>query len=366
LLLLLANFNPQKLDFKRPTGAGMLFSPTSIYLLIASLLITPASPQAIWHDQRYTAHFPHRTNHPNGAIESSRTFGLGEYRRPAEAISIGGAAAQRQASDRLLAAPTLFEVTGSGLDGRTVEGLTINGQQLRNNIDLSSSSFRSEGYSPFLSGKAGAGRLNSSVPWIPAQHTPYEFVEVTFPSATLISHISTRGGGVYGAWVESFRVSTSIDGINWKWYKLGGDPSADPHLFVANTDEETIVRHQLFGEFLIESLHGSGGKSQLRHLAPLLVRRFRIYPTTWNATLLADVKIAMRFDLLRRVECGDGVWDEMNEGCEDGNVIHGDGCSGITGDWRGTQGPCEPELETKRMEYNKKTTHWCHPSALGC
>ena len=304
-----------------------------------------------WFDQRFTAPFPSHAP-PNGEIRSSRSFGLGIFRRPAEATSVGAAAAARQASDRISAAPTLYEVLGGTLDGRTIDGLPINGKQTRNNTDLSSSSYTSTQHSLRLS-TTGAGRLNASVPWIPAQHTPYEYVQVTFPSATLLSHVSTRGGGDYGSWVTSFRVSTSIDGYAWHWYT--STDSNTPHVFPANTDTNTIVRHALFGKFAMQSLFAPAGKAaQLNTKAPLLARMFRIYPVTWNATSIQDAKIALRFDILRRVECGDGVWDEMNEKCEDGNVISGDGCSGTSGNWRGTSGPCEQEVFTTE-HYNTKT-----------
>tara|TARA_B100000780_G_scaffold276244_1_gene244470 strand:- start:23 stop:1360 length:1338 start_codon:yes stop_codon:yes gene_type:complete len=357
------------------------------YLLLASFPYT-VTTQALWYDQRYTAPYPHTANRPDAAIETSTSYGLGVYRRPAEAVSIGAEAAARQESDRLTAAPTLIEVLGSSLDGRTIDGLTINGKQIRNNTDLSSSSFRSiQGsitHSPSLS---GAGRLNSSIPWIPAQQTPYEYIQVKFPYSTLIAHVSTRGGGKYGGWVNTFKVSTSMGNDEWKWYSPGGNPNADAHIFVANTDEDTVVRHQLFGSFSIQSVYGSGGRAQIGNKAPVLARMFRIYPLTWNATLLTDKKIAMRFDILRRVECGDGVWDEMNEGCEDGNVISGDGCSGTSGEWRGTSGPCQPEVSgytfdnTKPQRslngidsghtveqynvppYPTQLSQWCHPGS---
>merc|ERR1712166_609212 len=173
------------------------------------------------------------------------------------------------------------------------------------------------------------------------------------PYSTLIAHVSTRGGGKHGGWVNTFKVSTSMGNDEWKWYSPGGNPNADAHIFVANTDEDTVVRHQLFGSFSIQSVYGSGGRAQIGNKAPVLARMFRIYPLTWNATLLTDKKIAMRFDILRRVECGDGVWDEMNEGCEDGNVISGDGCSGTSGEWRGTSGPCQPEVSGYTFDNTK-------------
>jgi cysteine-rich repeat protein len=321
------------------------------------------------------------TNRLDVEIDSSTKYGLGVYRRPAEAVIIGGAAAARQESDRSIASPTLYEVMGSSLDGRTIDGLPINGKRLRNNTDLSSSSFLTTLYSPSLS---NAGRLNSSVPWIPAQQTPYEYVQVTFPSATLVSHIATRGGGMHGSWVTQYKISTSIDGVTWKYYSTNGEGA--PKIFQANNDISTVVRHQLLGKFAIYSVFGSGGKSQVKKEAPLLARMFRIYPVMWNSTIVKEKKIALRFELLRRVECGDGFWDEMNEGCDDGNVISGDGCSGTSGDWRGTPGPCQPEMFTTEYydtlkapqrhldgvdsghtveksrvpPHPKKLTQWCH------
>jgi cysteine-rich repeat protein len=360
------------------------FHPSLLYIVVVlcfTNFTTYVSPQTIWYDQRFTAPYPENTNQrPDGEIESSTVFGLGVYRRPAEATSIGAEAAARQELDRALAAPTLYEVTGGSLDGRTIDGLPINGKQIRNNADLSSSSFSSVAHSPRLS---GAGRLNSSVPWIPAQQTPYEFVQISFPFATLISHVSTRGGGSYGGWVTKFKISTSIDGSSWNWYTI---LDSEPKIFTANTDENTIVRHQLYGEFALQSTFAPKGKAVLNKQAPLLAKFFRLYPVEWNSTLLKDKKIALRLDILRRVECGDGVWDEMNEQCEDGNTISGDGCSGISGKWSGTSGPCQPEIfSTQNREgpqnyldgedsghtvaisrvppHPRRLSQWCHPGS---
>jgi cysteine-rich repeat protein len=355
-----------------PPSLPVFLHPLLLFTLI--LFPTCTTPQAIWFDQRYTAPYPDSANRLDGEIETATTFGLGVYRRPAEATSVGAAAAARHESDRNIAAPTLFEVTGGSLHGRTIDGLPINGKQIRNNTDLSSSSFRSTSHSLHLS---GAGRLNATVPWIPRQQTPYEFVQVSFPTATLISHVSTRGGGSYGGWVTKFKLATSMDGSSWNWYML---LDGEPKTFSANTDINTIVRHSLYGAFAIQSLFAPKGKTALSKQAPLLARMLRLYPLEWNTTL------ALRFDILRRVECGDGVWDEMNEQCEDGNVISGDGCSGTSGNWRGTDGPCKPEIFT--TEYYKgpqkyldgkdsghtvaqervpphprRLSQWCHPGS---
>jgi len=353
-------------------------------LLLSLYLPTLVLPQVVWSDQRYTAPHPTMANRLDIEVETSTQYGLGVYRRPAEAAIIGGAAAARQDSERSMASPTLYEVMGGSLDGRTIDGLPINGKRLRNNKDFSSSSFRTTSYSPSL---LGAGRLNSSFPWIPAQQTPYEYVQVTFPSATLVSHVSTRGGGSHGSWVTQYKISTSIDGVTWKYYSTTGE--GPPKIFQGNNDISTVVRHQLLGKFEIYSVFGSGGRSQMKTSAPLLARMFRIYPVTWNSMLGKENKIALRFELLRRVECGDGFWDEMNEGCDDGNVISGDGCSGTSGDWRGTSGPCQPEIfateyydtnkapqrhldgvdsghtvgKSRVPPHPKRLTQWCHPGS---
>merc|ERR1712166_283459 len=170
-----------------------------------------------------------------------------------------------------------------------------------------------------------------------------------------------------------------------KYYSTTGE--GPPKIFQGNNDISTVVRHQLLGKFEIYSVFGSGGRSQMKTSAPLLARMFRIYPVTWNSMLGKENKIALRFELLRRVECGDGFWDEMNEGCDDGNVISGDGCSGTSGDWRGTSGPCQPEVSGYTFDNTKpqrslngidsghtveqynvpphptQLSQWCHPGS---
>lgn len=318
-------------------------------IVLAMLSSTPGNSQTLWSEQYYTRSYPRNTHRQDQAISSSTTYSLPQYREIAERTALTrsgkGELAAVWAKARSHARPTLFEVLGSGLDGRTIDGLPINGRSLRNKTDLSESSFESAPTSPSMS---NSGRLNGTRPWIPKYQNPYEFVQLSFPTTTLISHISTAGGGAYhNGWVTSFKLSHSFDGATWQWYTEPG--SALPHIFAANTDRSTVVRHRLHGDFTITSIYADGteGRAKLGTSAPLLTRFLRIFPVSWNSS-----KIALRFDFLRRIECGDGFWDEMHEGCDDGNVVSGDGCSGTTGEWQGTEMPCMKETFTTRTSYN--------------
>jgi cysteine-rich repeat protein len=346
-----------------------------------------ARAQTLWSEQFYTRSYAVNTHRSDQAIGSPRIYTLPEYREAAEAAGLSqsntadapsshthgmAGMATVWADARARAQPTLFESLGSGLDGRSIDSMPINGRNTRNDTDLSSSSFESTATSPRL---GSAGRLNGTTPWVPKFHNPYEFVQLSYPTATLVSHISTAGGGAYhDGWVTTFKLSHSFDGISWQWYTEPGSPV--PHVFSANTDRATVVRHRLHGGFHLTSMYATGengnGRAKQGTSAPLLTRFLRVYPVTWYGT-----KIALRFDILRRLECGDGFWDEMHEKCDDGNVVSGDGCSGTSGEWQGTAGPCEKETFTTRTKYNSKypqrykdgrdvgsglahQTRWCH------
>ena len=61
----------------------------------------------------------------------------------------------------------------------------------------------------------------------------------------------------------------------------------------------------------------------------LETKHVRLHPLTWAQEVAANRTggIALRLEVLRKVECGDG-WDLAFEGCDDGNLESGDGCSG--------------------------------------
>ena len=79
----------------------------------------------------------------------------------------------------------------------------------------------------------------------------------------------------------------------------------------------------------------------------LEARWFRITPVAWHN------RIALKVELTRCVVCGDGFWD-ISEGCEDGNLMGGDGCSPL----------CWKESDKQVFGAPDPAVDWCHPHRM--
>ncbi len=239
------------------------------------------------------------------------------------------------------ASPTLFSALGASLHGLTnSRGNVLSGKYLLPNSSVTASSviYSDPTFDPSL----GAGRLNGSRPWKPTKNTNYEFLQISFPHATVLKYVATRGGGNYGGFVSSYRLEHSMDGYDWFTYTGAGTSAVT---FSGNVDANGTVWHELVGQW-----------GQHPVSLGLVTKHVRLHPLTWAQDVPANLTggIALRLEVLRKVECGDGFWDLAFEGCDDGNLESGDGCSGsITLDGK-VGAACVPERHSSI--YGRMTT----------
>lgn len=188
-------------------------------------------------------------------------------------------------------------------------------------------------YDPSRDPRLGAGRLHNTsenAAWEPTASTPYEYLEVAFPGPTTISSLQIQGSEkADGGQITSFHIHYSFDGIEYKIYMIRDVP----RLF------ECTLRNGTEDLIFNETLDNSTVQGY-----PLRAQYIRIVPQSWY------LKIAIRIEYFRKVVCGDGFLDFL-EGCDDTNILSGDGCSGYDGKHTGTPlGPCEIEVETVQTD----------------
>lgn len=171
---------------------------------------------------------------------------------------------------------------------------------------------------------SGAGRLGRSF-WCPSTPNPYEYLQVSFADG------ATKIAGIYiSGTVTEFTIATALNDIDQQ-YVMYKERDRVRVFREAQHQSETAVRFHSFDE--------------------TIVKHVRIYPLKWTGAT-----IKLQLDLLRCVACGDGFWDATEE-CDDGNMIDGDGCSGVNAKVLGYAGPCSKE--TKLGQF------WCEPRTEG-
>ncbi len=78
--------------------------------------------------------------------------------------------------------------------------------------------------------------------WSAGDNNPNQWIQVDLGLSYLLRAIGTRGRSRdLDQWVTSYRLSTSIDGVNWQVYQQNGIDV----IFRGNSDRETEVRHTL-------------------------------------------------------------------------------------------------------------------------
>ena len=97
---------------------------------------------------------------------------------------------------------------------------------------------------------------NNRCGWIPASVDTNVFIQYGSPVPYIFEKIITTGLNCNSAYVKTFMIKYSLDGINWQSYK-------NNFIFTANTDDSTKV------ENIFE---------------PFLARSIRVYPVTFQGT----------------------------------------------------------------------------------
>jgi cysteine-rich repeat protein len=186
--------------------------------------------------------------------------------------------------------------------------------------------------SSFMNGRdprLGAGRLHNTstnAAWMPTANTPYEYLEIKFPGPTEIEKLLLQGSEKSdGGNILSFNIHWSENGEKYYIYKRRDKP------ITFKCKNKTSSEDIIFNETIDTTIEKG---------YPLRGKYFRIVPQTWN------ISIAIRVEYIRKVVCGDGFTDFLEE-CDDTNILSGDGCSGYDAKHIGVPlGPCSVETET--------------------
>lgn len=74
-----------------------------------------------------------------------------------------------------------------------------------------------------------SARLNSNSSWVAAVENKNQFFEVDFLSPVLITGVTTQGRPFVPAYVTSYYVRYSTDGVNWNTYSENGREKVNPN-----------------------------------------------------------------------------------------------------------------------------------------
>eukprot|EP00949_MAST-11_sp_MAST-11-sp1_P002324 g2324.t1 len=175
----------------------------------------------------------------------------------------------------------------------------------------------------------GAGLINGTETkvWCPRKDTPYEYYQISIKgSGTKIGGIIIQGDTA--GYVTKFAVST------WT-----GDNPYDYTLEIPYAEMDSVR------EFTVNT--SSATMLTMRHTP---AAHIRIYPLEWVG------RIRLSVDIISCTVCGDGFLD-VTEECDDGNLLDGDGCSGIESKKYGLPRAC--------MQETRNGAFWCEPKTDG-
>ena len=197
---------------------------------------------------------------------------------------------------------------------------------------MSSSSFMN-GRDPRL-GSARLFNTSANAAWKPTANTPFEYLQVSFPGPTEIERILLQGSETAGGGsVLAFHIYWSDDGKLFYIYKRRDKP------ITFECKNRTFVDEIIFNQTI---------DTTVEQQYPLRGKYFRLVPQKWEKA------IALRVEYIRRVNCGDGFTDFLEE-CDDTNILSGDGCSGYDAKHTGSPlGPCSIETETVQTDLSGK------------
>ncbi|MDI6726832.1 MAG: discoidin domain-containing protein, partial [Smithellaceae bacterium] len=103
--------------------------------------------------------------------------------------------------------------------------------------------------------------------WSAGVNNPNQWIQVDLGGPSLLQAVGTKGRSRnYDQWVTSYRLSTSVDGVNWNMYQQNGVDVT----FRGNSDRETEVRHTLPSE--------------------VMARYLRFYPATWSGHITMRIE----------------------------------------------------------------------------
>ncbi|XP_031554823.1 coagulation factor V-like [Actinia tenebrosa] len=108
-------------------------------------------------------------------------------------------------------------------------------------------------------------RLNGAKGWAPKTTTdPNDYLQIDLGEVFVICAVSTQGyEWTTNEWTTEYKISTSVNNVNWSIYKSGYTNGNVDKLFRGNTDKTTVFKNVLD--------------------YPVLVRYIRFIPTTFNS-----------------------------------------------------------------------------------
>ena len=73
--------------------------------------------------------------------------------------------------------------------------------------------------SSLSSNPASDGRLNGSRAWIPNSNNNNDYLQIDLGSVYVVCAVATQGNPSADDWTETYKIETSLDNLNWKWYE---------------------------------------------------------------------------------------------------------------------------------------------------
>ncbi|XP_044164303.1 Down syndrome cell adhesion molecule-like protein 1 [Acropora millepora] len=141
-----------------------------------------------------------------------------------------------------------------------------------NSVGVSNSSIiydqRFSASSSLSSSRASNGRLNGASAWIPSSNNNNsDYLHIDLGSVYVVCAVATQGNPSANDWTETYKIKTSLDNLNWRWYQENNTVK----IFTGNSQRKEIVKNDLYD--------------------PLAVKFIRFYPVTFNANKALRVEV---------------------------------------------------------------------------
>ena len=93
-----------------------------------------------------------------------------------------------------------------------------------NSVRISDSSIiydqRFSASSSLSSSRASNGRLNGGSAWIPSSNNNNnDYLQIDLGSVYVVCAVATQGNPSANDWTETYKIKTSLDNLNWRWYQ---------------------------------------------------------------------------------------------------------------------------------------------------
>ncbi|XP_044164304.1 uncharacterized protein LOC114948378 [Acropora millepora] len=109
------------------------------------------------------------------------------------------------------------------------------------------------------SNTASNGRLNGASAWIPnSNNNNNDYLQIDLGSVYVVCAVATQGNPSANDWTETYKIKTSLDNLNWRWYQENNTVK----VFTGNSQKNEIVKNDLYN--------------------PLAVKFIRFYPEDFN------------------------------------------------------------------------------------